>query len=368
MNTSRKTSILLAVGVTVAVSLWMLSGLGSSPADFTGQTGSDTAPTGPMRVRTAIVRASDVAREISVSARTEPNRVVQLRAETEGAVTSLEIDRGSPAWTGDTIVQLDMRDRNARLQEANSLIAQRELELQGRSDLRERQFSSEVEIAEARARLDAARASRERIQLEIANTAIKAPFDGIVQERGVEIGDYVRAGDSVVDLVDIDPLIIVGDVNGKDVSELEVGSAGSAVLVDGTVLNGTIRYISPVAAESTRTFRVELAVDNPERYRAGLTAELRLSGNRIAAHEVPSSLLTLSDEGVVGVKVVNDNNRVEFYSVDIVGSATDGILVSGLPETARVITVGQGFVTVGQQVEPVNYSELEGAPANERAN
>lgn len=367
MNTSKRTSILLAGGVTVAVSLWMLSGLGSSPVDFSSQADADTISGTPMRVRTELVRSSAVTREIVVSARTEPNRLVRLRAETDGAVVSLPVERGNTVSAGATVIELDMRDRNARLAEATSLVTQRELELQARRNLRDRDFASEVEIAEAAARLESAKAARERIQLELDNITIEAPFNGIMQERSVEIGDYVRAGDTVAEIVDIDPLIIAGDVNGKEVSELGVGSPGTAVLVNGTELQGTIRYLSPVADENTRTFRVELAVANPDRVRAGLTAELRLSGSRLSAHDISSALLTLADDGTVGVKAVDSRNRVEFYPVEIVGASEGGILVTGLPESLRVITVGQGFVTVGQLVEPVAYSALEDNAVHERA-
>jgi len=153
--------------------------------------------------------------------------------------------------------------------------------------------------------------------------------------------------------VDIDPLIIAGEVNGKEVTELAVGGRGAAVLVNGTLVNGVIRYLAPVADENTRTFRVELEVPNPNGIRAGLTAELQLNGSRILAHDISPSLLTLADDGTVGVKTVNSRNQVDFYPVEIAGSSEDGILVTGLPETVTVITVGQGFVTVGQQVDPV---------------
>jgi len=360
--------MLMAAGVAVLVTVWMLSGLGSSPVDFSNNEGISAASGEPMRVRIEQIRASDVVRQITVSARTEPNRFVRMKAETDGAVVALGADRGSEVNEGDIIIELDLRDRNARLQEAESLIVQRELELKGRQDLRDRQFSSQVELAEAQTRLDSAAAAKERIALEIQNTTIDAPFDGIVQERNVEIGDYVRAGDTIVDVVDIDPLIIAGEINGKEVSELRIGSKGSAKLVDGTILEGTIRYLAPVADENTRTFRVELAVDNPQRVRAGLTAELQLSGSRISAHDISPALLTLADDGTIGVKVANANNRVEFYPIEIAASSGSGILVTGLPDSVRVITVGQGFVTVGQQVEPVAFSALENNSAYERAN
>ena len=358
----------MAAGIAVAVTLWMLSGLGSGPVDFSTEAGLGNDNGQPMLVRVEQIRSSDVEKLITVSARTEPNRFVQLKTETDGAVVRLGVERGNPVSAGDTIVELDLRDRKARLTEADSLVVQRELELEGRKNLRTQQFASEVELAEAQNRLDSAWAAKERITLEIQNTSILAPFDGLVQERNVEIGDFVRTGDTVVDIVDIDPLIIAGEINGKEVSELRVGGVGSAKLVDGTVLTGLIRYLAPVANENTRTFRVELAVENSQTVRAGLTAELQLTGFRISAHDISPSLLTLADDGSIGVKAVSALNRVLFYPIEIVGSSEDGILVTGLPESVRVITVGQGFVTVGQEVNPVAYSALEDNLKNERAN
>ena len=106
---------------------------------------------------------------------------------------------------------------------------------------------------------------------------------------------------------------------------------------------------------------------NPYNVRAGLTAELQLSGPTLSAHDLSPALLTLADDGVVGVKTVNSNNRVEFYPVEIVGSSANGVLVTGLPDLVTVITVGQGFVNVGQQVEPVAFSAIENTPSYERA-
>ena len=368
MNKNRRNSIFIAIGVAAAVTLWMLTGLGSSPVSFSGDAQINKSDGQPMRVRIEQVSAGQVTREITVSARTEPNRMVSLKAETDGVVVGIGVLRGNPVKEDETILELDIRDRSAQLAEVNSLIAQRELELQARQNLRDREFVSRVEIAEATARLDSAKATKARIELEIDNTTIDAPFDGIVQERNVEIGDYVRAGDAVVEIVDIDPLIIAGEINGKEVSELFVGGRGSAVLVDGTTINGVIRYLAPVADSNTRTVRVELEVPNPNGIRAGLTAELQLSGTRIFAHDISPSLLTLADDGAVGVKTVSSNNRVDFYPIEIAGSTENGILVTGLPDVVTVITVGQGFVNVGQEVEPVDYDILREDTDHERIN
>ncbi len=119
-------------------------------------------------------------------------------------------------------------------------------------------------------------------------------------------------------------------------------------------MTGRIRYISPVADPSTRTFNVELEVPNPGGdLPAGVTAEMKLPGGRVLAYKVSPALLTLNDEGEIGLKVVDEYDRVEFFAVEMALSEPDGVWVTGLPETAKIITVGQGYVSPGQSVESV---------------
>ena len=119
-----------------------------------------------------------------------------------------------------------------------------------------------------------------------------------------------------------------------------------------------------VADEATRTFEVELEVDNRDgALRAGGTAELLIPAERVYAHHISPSLLTLDDAGNVGLKIINDLGEVEFVVADIAMSSTDGVWVAGLPETATIITVGQGFVASGAFVNAVPESDVERAVA-----
>lgn len=348
----RKLPTLVATGIIIVVGIWMLSGLGSEPA------GTNLAPAestglakGLPQVRISNYNAEEISREVMVSGRTEPDRQVELRTEAEGRVSRVLVERGQAVVEGAVLFSLDGRDREARLAEADSLLKQREIEYAAIQNLRGQQFTTEVQTAAALAQLDSARAARESMRLEITNTSIKAPFAGVVQERQVEIGDFVRVGDSVALFVDLDPIIITGNVNEREIVHIKVGSQGSAVLVDGSEVQGTVRYISRVADAATRTFQVELAVPNPDHtIRAGITARLRLFADSVRVHTLSSALLSLADDGTVGVKVVDDGDIVRFYPVQIAGSTQDGLHVTGLPDSIRLITVGQGFVVAGQQV------------------
>ena len=101
----------------------------------------------------------------------------------------------------------------------------------------------------------------------------------------------------------------------------------------------------------------------PRPCRAGGTAELRIPAEAVLAHRMSPSLLTLDDAGNVGVKIVNGGGEVEFVVADIALSGADGVWLTGLPETATIITIGQGYVSSGAVVDAVPESDAETAVA-----
>ena len=103
---------------------------------------------------------------------------------------------------------------------------------------------------------------------------------------------------------------------------------------------------------ATRTFRIELEVNNAGgKVVSGTTAEIRIPAEELSAHYISPGLLSLNSQDQIGVKSVDDEGVVVFHVVDIVRTGVDGVWVSGLPDRVRVITVGQGFVREGDQVQ-----------------
>jgi len=356
--------ILFSAALVVGLVIWVLSGRFGESTDEETQTVGSPAP---MRVTVQRSQAMATTRTIVASGRTEPNRWIELKAETEGQVVAIGVERGAAVAEGQWILRLDMRDREALLAEAEALILQRDLEFQAAEKLVEDRFISEAELAGRNALLVAARAARERVALDIERTRIRAPFDALVHDRLVEIGDYVAVGDTIAELVDVDPLVVVGDINERDIGMLAVGSVGRARVLDGPEVEGRIRYLAPVADESTRSFRVELEVPNPDaRLRIGTSAELLLGAEPITVHELSSGLLTLADDGAVGVKIVDADDRIRFIPVEIAEATGGRALVTGLPAEARIVTVGQGFVVDGQEVTPVEDPAGLSQAGNER--
>jgi multidrug efflux system membrane fusion protein len=358
-----KRSIIFAVLLAIGATVWVPSGqFGESGAEPQAQkppadlTALEQAPL--VRVRPS--RAEQHAVIDLLRGRTEANRLVEIKSETDGRLSELAVDDGSQVKAGDVIAKLAPGDRPSRLAEAKALLAQRKVEFDADKKLSQKGFRAETQLAASQAELEAAEAAVTIAEVELSYTTIRAPFDGVIDSRLVEIGDFIDRGESIARLVELDPMLIVTQVNERDIGRLSVGAPGQARLMSGPTVTGTIRHISAVADGATRTFRVELEVPNLNRSIAdGMTAEIALPLSEIAAHHVSPAVLTLAENGEIGVKAVDAENRVTFHAVSIVDTDGQGIWVSGLPEEVTLITVGQEYVGAGEAVRTVQESEIE---------
>ena len=356
----------ISAGIAVLVSVWLASGqIGDgAPEETPAEAIQHAAPAQQSAVRVRTQAAEEIMRTIVVNGQTAPARVVDIAAETDGRVEYIGVRRGANVDRNDVIVRLDQRDRKARLAQAEATVRQREVEYQGRQKLKGESYVSEAQLQEAVAQLESAKAELKRAQLDLEYMTIRAPFNGALQERHVEVGDFVTAGDPVARFVDNRKIVVTANVSEFDAGYVQTGQTAEARLATGENVKGTIRYVAPVADEATRTFTVELEVDNREgSLRAGGTAELRVPAERVLAHRISPSLLTLDDAGNIGVKIINGDGEVEFVAADVALSTNEGVWVAGLPDLATIITVGQGFVVPGTTVNAVPEGDVETAVA-----
>ena len=359
---SRHRSWFYSGGIALLIMIWLASGsLGNdgSPAnDVNARATSIAAPQSKVRVRTQT--AEEIVRTIVVNGKTAPARIVELSAETDGRIEFIGAERGANVAQGGVIAKLDERDRSARLVQAKATVKQREVEYKGRLKLQSESYVSEAQLQEAIAQLEAARTELRRAELDLEYMVVRAPFDGALLSRVVEIGDFLKRGDPIATFVDNRTIIVAANVSEFDARYVAVGESAEARLATGEQVRGTIRYVAPVADEATRTFAVELEIDNQAGHlRAGGTAELFIPAETVYAHRVSPSLLTLDDAGNIGIKIINDDGEVKFIVADIALSTSNGVWLAGLPETATIITVGQGFVTSGAIVDAIPEGDIE---------
>ena len=361
MRTSIIAAGLLAIGATA----WILSGqIGGEDrrAIANDQAAADEKKAELISVRVTPVQPRVQQSAVIVNGRTEESLKVTIRAETAGPVSAVPGEEGRIVDAGDVIARQDIEDRNARLAETLALVRQREIEYSAAEKLAKKGFRAGTKLAEARALLDAARAQAKSMRIDLSRTTIKAPFRGVLETRYVEKGDFVKIGDNIAKIVDLDPVLAVGFVSERDVGALEVGGPGRVTLIDGQTADGTVRFIAAVADSETRSFRVELEIPNPDhKIRSGLTGELTLPLSPIRAHVVSPAVLTLADNGKIGVRIVDDADIVRFVPIKILSDSTEGLWVAGLKDGQRLITVGHEYVKAGQKVQPVPETAKSGA-------
>jgi multidrug efflux system membrane fusion protein len=200
--------------------------------------------------------------------------------------------------------------------------------------------------------------------LDIQRTFVRAPFAGVVEEVHSEIGDFVSPGTECVTVVDLNPMLLVGRVAEKDVQLLKLDQQVTGILSNGDQVSGPVSFIGQQSDPATRTYAVEIQVPNADyKLRSGLTTEIRIPVAEVMAQKISSALFALDDTGNIGVRIVNDDGEVEFHVVRIVRDEPDGVWVSGLPDVATLITVGQELVVPGEIVE-IDFEAVDELPAS----
>ena len=348
-----------ALVILIVVSLWIGSSLifrpapTISPEDRQSVSDRSASKADVPLVKVAALTASPRNDTITVRGRTQALHAVDVRAEVEGVVKAIHFDKGQKVRKGDILCEIDVNDRGAKVAQMNAMVAQTGKELDVAKELFAQGFRSKTQLAQAEAAYEAAKAGASTMGIQLANTKIRAPFDGYVDDRYVDVGDYMRAGDKCEMVYAPEPFLAVGAVSEQDVGQISMGETAGATLVTGEQVTGKVRFVADRADATTRTFRVEVELPNADnKLRDGVSADIHIPVKRVQAVHISPGILVLDDSGVVGVRIV-EAGKVRFRPVKIVNDGPDGMWVSGLPERVNVITVGQEFVTDGEKVKAV---------------
>lgn len=353
----------VAILVFILAGAWVLTGEFSFVGSATGQsaepapaTETENAPSAVEEralqpVSVAAIPAFDHARTVRVSGVTKADKRTVLTAREGGIIAEIPVRQGDPVKTGDLIARLAPEGRDAALRSAEQALEQARAEAAAREELVKRGTLPRLQLDAVMSALRQAESQVEQARSEIERLDVRAAFDGIVDAVLVEKGGPVGQGTPVANLIALNPLIGVGEINESDLATIAVGSPAQLRLVTGRTVEGSVRYISREAQAATRTFTVEVEVANPDNsIPAGMTAEVILRGTPVRATPVPRSVVTLDNDGNLGIRTVDDDDVVRFHPIDLVDDSTGALLLGGIPDNARVIVSGQNLVTDGQKV------------------
>jgi multidrug efflux system membrane fusion protein len=289
--------------------------------------------------------------DVVVRGRTEAPRTVQVRAATAGIVSETPTPQGTFVRAGRILCRQALDARAASLDKARAKLRSMQLQYQGSQKLAAKGFRSETQVLSTKADLDQAAADVRQAEVTLEQMNIRAPFDGVFDRRDAEVGTYLAPGQSCGTVIELDPILFVGDVSETDAARLQAGSPATAQLTTGQTVSGHVRYVARSSDSTTRTYRVEVVASNPgARIAAGLSSEIRIQAGQGEAHLVPVTALVLDAAGRQGIRFVQASGVVGFTPVKVVEETPQGVWVSGLSGPVKVITVGQSYVSEGQKV------------------
>ncbi len=296
---------------------------------------------------------------LTFKGRSEPARVVSVKAETTGVVVSVGAEEGQLVNKGDVLCQIEVASRQARVNEARASLETARIDYEATAQLVEQGWKPPNQKLSAKAKLDTAKAALETAEIELSKTRIRAPFSGVFEVRQAEVGDFLTPGAACGQVLDLDPLVVSADMSEKYAGLLQAGAEAIARLgKNSQIILGRVRYVASSSDEATGTYRLEVALENKDGVLpAGQSADVRIQIGEGLAHHISPALIVYSDEGAPGVRYVGPDELVQLALVEIVDSDDAGVWVGGLPDEARIIVQGQDYVQEGLKVEAVAEEE-----------
>jgi RND family efflux transporter MFP subunit len=329
-------------------------------------------PPVPVSVAPVVERA--VEREIQAVGTVEANLYTTVSAEVEGAVTRFDLREGDRVKKGQVLARLyrsdleiALKEAKANLQERQALLTRAEHDHRRFKELFDEGAISAAELDRTKASADAAKAQKEsaaerfrKIADELRRMTVVAPFSGYLVKKHVEVGQWVKEGGKVADLVDIDTVYVRIPINEREIGKIRKGDEATVVVdtYPGRSFTGQIAYIIPQADVSSRNFPVKIRVDNSREHllKAGMFARVTIRyGEPRRSLFIPKDAVVL--RGRDQIVFVLDSSRVQLRRVET-GQALEDM-----------VEVVRGDLKPGQEVVVVGNEILrDGAPVDVRRN
>jgi RND family efflux transporter MFP subunit len=292
---------------------------------------------------------------------------VAVSSEVDGIVRKIKVNEGSPVNKGTLLVEINEIDYMLDWKRSESALKQAEANLENakaeykrkdalyKEELITRQQFDDIrtKLALAEAELDRAKATLQTSKEKLSRTKVYSPLRGAVKEKKVSVGDYVRNGTPLLQLIKIDPLKLSFTISEKDVAGLKIGQE-VVFTVDaftGKQFKGKVSLIYPNVEERTRTLQAEAIVPNANHMlKPGYFARIQIFTEAARNTVIVPITALLYDSSTIRIFVVNGNKAQEriIKTGNKYGEYVE--ILEGLKEKEQVVVVGQNNLSEGVKV------------------
>ena len=350
---SRRTkSIAFVVVIILATAGWFISGM-----YFGGQVTYETSILDDkentketlFNVQIRNSTAQLYSRKIKLAGQVNAIKRTDISTKIGATVKSVPATTGKYVQKGDPIVVFKPSVYPSQLANAKAVLSKREIQLKGTQRLYDKKSRSKTQLNEAQAQYNTALSDYISAKEKVDSITIRAPYNGIINAINVEIGEQTKSGEVVASMGDTSILKTIIHVSENQIDDIKVGQTVTLTLRNKKAFTGKIVTIGNRSNAKTRTFPVEVHAQNTVDAKDGLSVTAEVNLGKVNVHTIPASILSLNPDGILGVRIV-EGDSVRFKPVTIEQEKSTKILISGLPDSAQIITVGQEYVKDSDKV------------------
>lgn len=366
MNKTLKWATVTLAGIAVAAGFFWLGtrqGAQNQPGNSgpaAGNIPAKAAGPAPTSVDAARVKFAPLAKTISAVGSLRSDETVIIRPEVTGRIASIEFREGQRVTKGSVILRLDQAVQRAEMQQAEANLALAKSRIERSRDLHAKGFISGQALDDAESAFKVAKAATDLAAARLTKLDIKAPFSGIAGLRLVSVGDYVREGQDIVNLEEIDPLKVDFRVPEIFLRQVATGQTLQVNLdaIPNVAFEGKVLAINPLIDANGRAVVIRAVVRNTDaRLRPGMFARIRLITNdKQEGISVPEQALIPVGDDFFVFKIAD--GRALRTKIDIGQRITGSVeVLRGLAKDDVVVIAGQPKIRDGV---PVKIATLDG--------
>ena len=286
-----------------------------------------------------------------------PNKRVLMRSEIDGVIEKIDFEEGDEITKGKRLVDISTKEHRLKLKIAITDSNLADINIKRDEKLAAQNLISNAQLDQTKTRAESASLNKELAEISLNKSLISSPLKGTIKTRHIKVGEFVRKGDKLVEILDIDRILVKVNIPEQEILSIQVGQNVEVALyiMEKKTFLGRVKNIGLEADSSNRTFPVEILVDNKERQlRAGMLARATFTKN-VDQDQIVIPRHTVLERDQGRVVYVFEDGKAFRRDITIGLSQLDQVqVVQGLNKGELIVVEGHTKLTDGEEVNVVN--------------
>ena len=286
-----------------------------------------------------------------------PNQRVLMRSQIDGVIENINFEEGDEIAKEKRLIDISTKELQLKLKIAIADSNLADINIKRDEKLASSNLISSSQLDQTRTRAESARLNKELARISLKKSLISSPLAGTVKTRHVKVGEFVRKGDKLVEILDLSRVIVKVNIPELEILEIKIGQKVEIALyiMEEITFAGEVKNIGLEADSNNRTFPVEIHVSNSERMlRPGMLARATFTKS-IDDEQIVIPRHTILEKERGRVVYVFDKGKVFQRDIQVGLSQKDQVqVIKGLKEGELIVVEGHNKLSNGEEVNVVN--------------